>query len=97
MKIIQKPQTVFKSGIPVHVPNEVRQSDPRFYVSYNASYRDYGCPTTALVLNDPQMTKFYILCGDHRKEYEAAGTLEACMAYFASLPEKQHKYSDKME
>ncbi len=97
MDITQKAQTVFKDGIPVSVPNEVRQNDPTFYVSYNGNTRDYGCPTTALVVNDPQMSKFYILCGDHRAEYEAAGTLEACLAYFASLPDKQHKYSDKME
>lgn len=96
MQITQVPQTAFLGGIPVQVPNEVRQSDPGFYVSYNARAGDYGCPTTALVLNDPQMTKFYILCGDHRDPYDAAATLDACLAYYVSQPDLQHKYSDKL-
>lgn len=96
MNITQKAGTVFMDGIPVHVPNEVRQNDPRFYISYNGSARDYGCPTTALVLDDPQMSKFYILCGDHRAQYEAAGTWDACVSYYASHPDLQHKYSDKL-
>lgn len=96
MKITQKPQTTFIQGIPVSVPNEVRQNDPAFYISYNASSRDYGCPTTALVRDTPQMSKFYILCGDHRKQFEDAGTWDACLAYYASLPDKQHKFSDKL-
>ncbi len=96
MRITQSPHTAFLSGIPVHVPNEVRQNDPRFYISYNQSPRDYGCATTALVVNDPQVTKFYILCGDHRAQYEAAGHLDACRSYFASQPDLQHDYSDKL-
>ena len=97
MRITQKSQTAFLGGVPVHVPNEVRQNDASFYVSYNASARDYGCPTTALVLNDPQMTKFFILRGDHRGQYEAASTLDACLAYYASQPDQQHEYSDKLD
>lgn len=97
MQITQKPQTVFLGGVPIHIPNEIRRNDPNFYISYSASARDYGCPTTALVLNDPQMTKFYILCGDHRKQYEAAENLKACLAYYASLPHMQHQYSDKLD
>ena len=96
MQITQKPQTAFIGGIPIQVPNEVRQNDPSFYVSYNSSARDYGSPTTALVLNDPQMSKFYILCGDHRKQYEVAGNWDACLAYYVSQPDLQHKYSDKL-
>lgn len=69
MQVTQKSQMAFFEGIPIHIPNEVRQNDPSFYISYNPSSRDYGCPTTALVLKDTQMTKFYILCGDHRKQY----------------------------
>lgn len=96
MQIIQKPKNIFFDGIPVHIPNEVRQNNQRFYVSYNSNSHDYGCSTTALVLNDPQMTKFYILCGDHRKQYEAAVTLEACLAYYAAHAALQHKFSDKL-
>lgn len=96
MKIAQKPQTKFIGGVPVQVPNEVRQSDPSFYVSYNASARDYGCPTTALVSNSPDMTKFYILCGDHREHYQAAGNWDACLSYYSSQADLQHRYSDKL-
>lgn len=96
MEITQKPQVKFLGGIPVQIPNEVRQNDSSFYVSYNASARDYGCPTTALVLNDPEMTKFYILRGDHREHYELAGSLDACLSYYSSQPDKQHEYSDKL-
>lgn len=96
MQITQKPQTAFLGGVPVNIPNEVRQNNSDFYISYNANSRDYGCPTTALVLDNPQMSKFYILCGDHRKQYEAAGNLDACLSYYASLPDKQHSYSDEL-
>lgn len=95
MKITQKPGTVFFEGMPVFVENEVREIDDSFYISYNCSSREYGCDTTAIVL-EPQMSKFYILCGDHRKQYAAAGNLTACLEYFASRPELQHKYSDKL-
>lgn len=96
MQITQNPQTNFFGGVPIYVPNEVRQNTSSFYVSYNSSSRDYGCPTTALVIKDPEMSKFLILCGDHRKQYEVAGTLEACLSYYASNPNIQHNYSDKL-
>lgn len=97
MEITQKPHMAFFAGIPTTVLNEVRQNDPSFYISYNRSPRDYGCATTALVLNDPQMTKFYILRGDHRKQYEAAETWDNCLAYYQGNPTQQHEYSDKVE
>lgn len=95
MQVTQKSQMAFFDGIPLHIPNEVRQNDPSFYISYNPSSSGYGYPTTALVLKDPQMTKFYILCGDHRKQYGVANTLEGCLAYFRSLPDLRHSYSDE--
>lgn len=97
MQVTQKPQTAFVGGVPVHVANEVRQNGPDFYISYNASSGGYGCPTTAIVVNNPQMSAFYVLCGDHRKQYEEAETLAACLAYFASNPALQHEYSDKLQ
>jgi len=96
MKITQVPKIAHISGFPVYIPNEVRENCSDFCISYNSSSRDYGCPTTALVLNDPQMTKFYILRGDHRKGYEAAGNWDACMTYYIDHPDLQHKYSDKL-
>lgn len=94
MNITQKPSIQFFNGIPVNVPNEIRRNSDDFYISYNASTRDYGCPTTALVLGGCE--KFYILCGDHRKQYEEAETLEACLDYYRTNPELQHEYSDKL-
>ena len=96
MDITQRPGCYFIDGIPISVPNEIRQNSKDFYVSYNGNYRDYGCPTTALVLNDPQMSKFFILKGDHRRQYEEAGTYDACLRYYLDHPELQHEYSDKV-
>ena len=67
MKVTQKTGVQFLGGMPMHVPNEVMEVSKDFYISFNASSRDYGCPTTALVLG--QGDKFYILCGDHRKAW----------------------------
>lgn len=97
MKVTQNAGVKFFNGTPLHIPNEVRENSREFYISYNSSSSGYGCPTTALVLNNPQMTKFYILCGDHRKQFEEAETLEQCFVYFQSNPDKQHEYSDKLE
>ena len=68
-----------------------------FYVSYNPSSRDYGSDTTALVLGD--MDKFYILIGDHRKQYDAilSKGWDACLDYYkANMAEFGHKFSDKL-
>ena len=97
MKITQKPSTQFCGGVPISVQNEVMQNSVEFYISYSASARSYGCRTTALVLNDPQITKFYILCGDHREAYKSAQTLSACMQYYKNNKALQHEYSDKVE
>lgn len=68
-----------------------------FYVSFNNYDTDiYGCKTTALVLG--QMQKFYILNGDHRKQY--AEIIEqgfhACLFYFKDNIDNANKYSDKL-
>ena len=59
MKITQKQSTQFFSGMSVSIPNEVRQNSDKFYISYNASSRDYGCDTTALVLGTEFRLKPY--------------------------------------
>lgn len=97
MEIVQTPGTIFKAGVPLNAPNEVRQNDPRFSVSYCARPGAYGCPTTALVVNDPDFTKFYILRGDHREQYDRANTLEACIDYFASMQHQKHDFSDTLD
>ena len=96
MKVIQTPGVHFFDGIPVSIPNEVSKNSSDFYISFNGSSRDYGCPTTALVVGK-QMDNFYILCGDHRKQYAEAVTLDGCMAYYRANPNLQHEMSDKLE
>jgi hypothetical protein len=67
-----------------------------FYLSYN--YRDsdiYGSDMTALVLEN--MSKFFILNGDHRKAYEKRidNGFAACLEYFKKKPELVNKLSEK--
>lgn len=96
MEVTQKPGMRFFDGIPIYVPNEVLRSAPEFYVSYCARTSDYGCSTTALVVRENGDDKFYLLCGDHRKGYAAASTLEACFAYFMAHADLQHEFSAVM-
>lgn len=70
-----------------------------FYVSYSSYYQDravYGSDTTALVLG--QMQLFFILNGDHRKQYEEiiGQGFDACLDYFKANIDKANKYSDKL-
>ncbi len=68
-----------------------------FYISYNFSRYDYGCPTTALVLG--QMQKFFILKGDYRKQYADIfdkGFYE-CLSYFKDNISNAHEYSDTIK
>lgn len=67
-----------------------------FYISYNSyDVEIYGDVTTALVLG--QMQKFYILNGDHRKEFKniIKDGFEKCMEYFKENIALINKYSDK--
>lgn len=66
-----------------------------FYVSYNPSVANYGHPTTALVIG-PGMQYFYILNGDHRKQYANIHppTVEAFIDYFKAHNHLIAKYSD---
>ncbi|MGG4105197.1 hypothetical protein AAXB25_14870 [Paenibacillus lautus] len=68
-----------------------------FYVSYNTYDRVYyGSDTTALVLG--QMQKFFILNGDHRKQYEeiVEQGFEKCLSYYKENIHKSNKYSDTL-
>lgn len=96
MKVTQTPGVSFFRGMPVSIPNEVRQNCDEFYVSYNASPAHYGSDTTAVVTQGQGGTKFYILLGDHRKQLEEASTLDKCMEYYKANPDKQSEYSDPL-
>lgn len=67
-----------------------------FYVSYNShDINIYGDITTALVVG--QMQKFYILNGDHRKEYAKIMNdgFEKCMDYFVKNIHQINKNSER--
>jgi hypothetical protein len=78
-------------------PNLTYESpDGTFYISYNpVDISLYGDKTTALVYG--QMQHFYVLNGDHRKEYKELIPLgwQACFDYFISNQDKINKYSEK--
>lgn len=80
-------------------PNEVVESgNDEFYISYNIiDHMIYGSITTAIVIG--QMQHFYILNGDHRKEYAALipKGLIACLTYFLEHSDLINKYSEKVE
>jgi hypothetical protein len=67
-----------------------------FYVSYNDyDTAIYGCETTALVLG--QMERFYILKGDHRRQYAERLALgfDSCLDYYRANLADAHTFSDK--
>lgn len=75
-------------------PNVVLREHVRrgFYVSYNFGDRTYyGSDTTALVSDS--MDRFYILDGDHRKQYDALldQGWDACFAYFIANIAQRNK------
>jgi hypothetical protein len=78
-------------------PNLTYESpDGTFYISYNpVDISLYGDKTTALVYG--QMQHFYILNGDHRKEYQELMRFgwNVCFRYFESNQSKWNKYSEK--
>lgn len=94
-----------KAGEPVRVPNtDIVLVAPNsiyegkdFYISHNdRDIKSYGSETTALVVG--QMQKFFILRGDHRTQYAPLldQGIDACLAYYKSLPDQQHPYSDAL-
>lgn len=93
MKEIQKPHIEFKSGIPIDIPNSVYSNSTDYFISYNdRDRRIYGDVTTAIVKGNHEA--FYILLGDHRKEYFQRDTFEKCLEYFNNNPNLISRYSD---
>jgi len=95
-------------GMPITVYNSVTDESSTdveyngekykgFYVSYNNhDRRIYGCKTTALVLG--QMQKFFILNGNHTKQYNELipQGFEACLQYYKDNIDQSNKYSDEL-
>lgn len=75
------------------VPNFVTDRD-EFYISFNnVDTSIYGNDTTALVFGN--MERFYILNGDHRKEYSMLKDFNACFEYFKENINQINKFSEK--
>ena len=95
-KLVEHPNS------PVFIPpiNETL-NQKGFYISYCFSSRDYGEPTTALVLESPTM-RFLILKGNHKKEYATmckgsapnSSKLRECLKYFEDNKHLKHKLSE---
>lgn len=81
-------------GIPIVVPNVIVLDTEEYYVSYNVyDSRKYGSDTTALVVG----SRFFILNGNHVKNYTSCESLEKCLAYFNSQSDLINKYSDRTD
>lgn len=68
-----------------------------FYISYNNyDIAIYGCVTTALVLG--QMQKFFILKGNHQKQYAELieQGFDRCLDYYKNNIADSHHRSDKI-
>lgn len=83
--------------LPIEVNGKMLEG---FYVSYSSYYQDvavYGSDTTALVVG--QMQLFFILDGDHRKQYKELieQGFGACLKYYKDNISRSNKYSDRLE
>ncbi|MGG1263817.1 hypothetical protein [Brevibacillus laterosporus] len=93
--IIEYNQVIEGSNQPIEIDSKIYEG---FYISYNNyDIYIYGCATTALVLG--QMQKFYILNGDHRKQYVEIieQGFDKCLSYFNDNVNNINKYSDKLQ
>lgn len=88
-------------GVPICTTNVIsKEEKDKFYISYDSSYYAYGINTTALVIDRYKENKgdlFYILKGDHRKEYNLCKSLKECIKYFLSNKIVIHEYSDDLQ
>lgn len=85
-------QMVFWNGIPVAIPNVVVISKEDFYVSYNQSSWDYGCPTTAVVVGN--CSGFFVLVGNHT-DYLINKSWVDVYNYLTNLDDSQfHHFSE---
>ncbi len=95
-RIMRYEQIITKSGpMQLSIPNETIDADG-FYVSYNdTDYDIYGSDTTALVFG--QMERFFILKGDHRRQYLdlMQHGFHACLDYYKTQP--AHHRSDSVD
>lgn len=60
-------KTMIYDGIHIYIPNDVIKETKEYYISYNSSYIDYDCDTTALVIT-LSSEKYYEILPDEVKE-----------------------------
>lgn len=91
----------FYNGIPISIINRIvlDNREEKYHVSYNPSVRDYRVATTALVITtkDNKKELFYILSGNHSKQYSNCKSLKECIDYFIENKELMHKFSDALQ
>lgn len=79
-------------------PKPTLEKEPQFYISFNGYDTALaGTTTTALVVGD-KMDAFYILNGDHRRQYAVLSKsgLDSCITYFTEHADAKNKYSDDL-
>ena len=86
--------TYFFNGIPCTFTNRTTSTSADFYTSFQPDVSDYGCQTTAVVV-EPHMHQVYVLCGDHQKGLAGKSFAEA-LDYLHDHAEQLHKYSDPL-
>lgn len=94
MNIIEYNTVIEGNNSPIEIDLKTYEG---FFVSYNNYDTElYGSETTALVLG--QMQKFYILNGDHRKQYAEIINqgFQACLSYFKDNMMNVNKHSETL-
>lgn len=87
----------FYQGVPINHQNvivsEIKAKDdtPSFYVSYLKRSADYGCPTTAIVIEETQ--QHLILKGDHSEQLNGLN-FQQTLDYFYRHLDQAHEYSE---
>lgn len=70
--------------------NEIIKRTDEYYISYNPACFDHGKAETALCVRDSKTmfgTRFYILLGDWRKQYNETSNLDEAMEVFKANKE----------
>lgn len=82
--------------------NVIVTENTDFYISYNeVDTKCYGDVTTAIVKKNDNPVKFFILNGNHSKQYKDiirhGGSYADCIAYFKKNIDKKSSFSDNLD
>lgn len=84
-----QPPVTTRSGT-MYASNLIHKRDG-WHLSYCGSSAVYGCETTALVVDN---RVFFVLRGDHRREWMTAWTLWEALQYFIAHDDQIHLASE---